>query len=485
MSGADSPKFTLIGGGLGGALLAAYLGKLGHAVELFERRPDPASGTTVGGRSINLALSVRGIEALREVGLAEKVLESAVPMRGRMIHDRKGGLHFQPYDQDPQRCIYSVSRGGLNGVTLAAAQALPNVQVRFNCRCENVDLDAPSAEIHDGATNQTIRTQGDVLIGVDGAFSAVRRAMQRLDRFEYSQTYLPHGYKELTIPPKGISGFALEPHALHIWPRRSFMMIALPNHDGSFTCTLFYHFDGPQSFAALRTDGDVQRFFDEQFPDAVPLMPALLTDFFQNPTGSMVTVRCAPWQYAGKVALLGDAAHAVVPFYGQGANAAFEDCFVLHECIRELAPDWRGVLERYEARRRPHAQALADLALTNFIEMRDKTGSRVFREYKRFERTMHRRLPGWFTPLYTLVSFTRTPYADAVRRARVQDRVVLGAIGAALWLVLTLLVALLGGWSWRVGGLWSLLLLCAAGLGLRLWHDRGRAALRGIGVRDP
>lgn len=415
------PRFTLIGSGLAGGLLAAYLGKAGYEVDLYERRADPNAGNFVGGRSINLALSTRGIAALERVGLAEEVLKHAIPMRGRMIHGPRGELHFQPYDKDPGCCINSIGRAALNSTTLRAAQVYPNVRVHFNHRCVEADLDRPSAKLVHTETQQPVDAAGDILIGVDGAFSAVRRSMQRLDRFNYSQDYLRHGYKELTIPPDAGGGFRMERNALHIWPRRRYMMIALPNPDGSFTCTLFYPFEGLESFAALGSDDEIRRFFDRSFPDAVSMMPTLLEDYHANPVGSMMTVRCGPWHLGGKVALLGDAAHAVVPFYGQGANAAFEDCIVLDECLREHAPNWERAFVEYERRRKPNCDALATLAVENFYEMRDKTASKTFRWRKRLERTLHACLPGVYTPLYTMVSFTRTPYAEAVKRARKQD----------------------------------------------------------------
>ena len=340
-------KFTLIGSGLAGGMMAAFLGRRGHEVDLFERRPDPTAGNLVGGRSINLALSTRGIHALQQLGIAEEVMRHAIPMRGRMIHDKSGDLHFAPYDRDPQKCINSIGRGALNTATIEAAQRYPGVRVHFNQRCTGVDLTTPEAHLFNTETNQPIVARGDAIIGVDGAFSAVRRSMQKLDRFEYSQSYLAHGYKELTIPPAPDGGWRMEKHALHIWPRRSFMMIALPNPDGSFTCTLFWEWEGPRSFATTTTDDDVRRFFDEEFPDAVPLMPALLEEYRENPTGSLVTVRCAPWHYQDKVALVGDAAHAVVPFYGQGMNAAFEDCVVLDECLAEWPNDRARAFAEY------------------------------------------------------------------------------------------------------------------------------------------
>ena len=427
------PKFTLIGSGLAGGMMAAFLGRRGHEVELYERRADPHAGNLVGGRSINLALSTRGIHALEQLGIADEVMRHAIPMRGRMIHEKTGELHFAPYDRDPNKCINSIGRGALNNATIEAAQRHANVRVQFNHRCTGVDLEAPSAQLLNTETNETVTTRGDAIIGVDGAFSAVRRAMQRLDRFEYSQTYLAHGYKELTIPPAADGSWRMEKHALHIWPRKSFMMIALPNPDGSFTCTLFWEFEGPRSFATTRTDEEVRRFFEEEFPDAVPLMPTLLEEFRENPTGSLVTIRCAPWHHGGKVALVGDAAHAVVPFYGQGMNAAFEDCVVLDECLAEFPDDRAHAFAEYFQRRKENADALADLAVHNFIEMRDKTASKRFRAKKKLDHFLEGALPGTYLPLYTMVSFTRIPYAEAAKRAERQDRIVYGGlIGLAI-----------------------------------------------------
>jgi kynurenine 3-monooxygenase len=274
----------------------------------------------------------------------------------------------------------------------------------------------------------------------------VRRALQKTERFDYSQTYLQHGYKELTIPPAPGGGFRIEKNALHIWPRKSFMTIALPNADGSFTVTLFWTFEGRNSFAAIQNEHDLQSFFADQFPDAVPLMPDLLHDYFHHPTGSMVTVRCSPWHIADRVCLLGDAAHAVVPFYGQGMNAAFEDVLVLSECMQRHKRNLTVAFSEYERLRKPHADALAELAVGNFIEMRDKTGSRWFRWKKKYEKALAKMLPGLFIPLYVMVTFTRIPYADAVRRARRQN---LGVLGVAIALMLLVLVLLARAALWR------------------------------------
>src|ERR1041384_5668931 len=409
------PKFVLIGSGLAGGLRAAYLGRRGYAVDLYERRENPRAGSMLEGRSINLALSTRGIHALEQIGIAKEVLQHAIPMRGRMIHEKSGALHFAPYDVDPNKHINSIGRAALNMTVIEAAQRSPNVRVHFNHKCTSVDLDDVVAHLETPSGNVTGR--GDAVIGVDGAFSAVRQSMQlKIDNFKYDESYLAHGYKALTISTAPNGAWQMEKNALHIWPQKSFMMIALPNPDGSFTCTLFWEFEGPRSFATTKTDDDVRRFFDEEFPDAVPLMPDLLDDFRNNPTGSLVTIRCAPWFYQDKVCLVGDAAHAVVPFYGQGMNAAFEDCVVLDECLAEFSQDRHRAYGEYFRRRKTNTDALADLALGNFIEMRDKTASKTFRAKKKLDHFLESALPGIYLPLYTMVTFTRIPYAKAKGR---------------------------------------------------------------------
>jgi kynurenine 3-monooxygenase len=445
-------KFVLIGSGLAGGLLAAYLGRRGYDVDLYERRADPREGNIGGGRSINLAISTRGIHALKQIGLAHEALQHAIPMRGRMIHPAGAGARtiFSPYDVDPKKCINSIGRAALNTTVIEAAQRYSNVRVYFNHKCTDVDLDGAVAHLEkiDGAVEaavsaanpKIIPAHGDAVIGVDGAFSAVRQSMQlHIDNFEYDESYLAHGYKELTIPPAADGSWQMEKNALHIWPRKSFMMIALPNPDGSFTCTLFWQFEGPRSFASTKSDDDVHRFFDEEFPDAVPLMPTLLEDFRQNPTGSLVTIRCAPWFYRDKVCLLGDAAHAVVPFYGQGMNAAFEDCIVLDECLEKFPDDRERAFAEYFSRRKENADALADLAIGNFIEMRDKTASKTFRAKKKLDHLLEAALPGIYLPLYTMVTFTQIPYAEAARRARLQDGIVRGGILLLVGICLLLL----------------------------------------------
>src|SRR5262245_61990839 len=346
-AGGGRGTVVLVGGGLGGSLLAILLGRAGYAVRGIEMRPDPRAGPPQGGRSINLALSARGLAALDRVGLAREILSLAVPMRGRMIHSQDGRTAFQPYGTSDDQVNNSVSRADLNIALLSAAERLPHVRLSFGQRFQAVDPEMGEVTALDAASGAPRTIQGDVVIGADGAYSAVRRQLAQQDRFDYQQSFLSHGYKELSIPPSHDGGFRLEKNALHIWPRGGFMMIALPNRDGSFTCTLFLPFERENGFAALATEADVRRFFDRHFPDAVPLMPDLARECLTHPTGSMVTIRCRPWHRGGRVGLIGDACHAVVPFHGQGANAAFEDCLVLDECIRRHAPDWEAVFAQF------------------------------------------------------------------------------------------------------------------------------------------
>jgi kynurenine 3-monooxygenase len=436
------PPVVVVGAGLAGALLGCYLGRAGRRVAVYEKRPDPRLGSAERGRSINLALSVRGIHALREIGLADEVLRQSVLMRGRMIHGRDGALTFQPYGKDDSEALHSVSRGGLNRLLVEAAARHESVRLFFDHRC--VGLDGRGAVEFLDEKQGPVTVAAEAVIGADGAYSAVRGWMQRRDGFDYSQQYLTHGYKELTIPAGPDGSYRVEKHALHIWPRGSFMMIALPNLDGSFTCTLFWPFEGPNSFAALRTAADVLAFFRDQFPDAVPLLPELAKEFLTNPTGSLVTIRCHPW-HAGRAVLVGDASHAVVPFLGQGMNAAFEDCTVLHQCLLEAKWDWESAFARYEALRKGNADALADLCIDNFVEMRDKVASPLFVLRKRLAVLLHALFPRWYLPLYTMIEFTRIPYADAVWRARAQNRAV-AAVAAGLVALLAGAVLLL----WRL-----------------------------------
>ncbi len=435
----------IIGNGLTGAFLGVLLSRQGWSVRVFERRGDPRAAGYQGGRSINLALSARGLGALRSAGLEEMVAErNLIPMPGRMIHARDGATTFQPYSKDQSDAINSVSRGGLNLTLMTAAAACPGVELVFDHPCVDADL-ASGHAIFRRTDGTLVRETADLIIGADGAFSAVRGAMQKTERFEYSQTYLGHGYKELHIPPAEAGGedrFAMHRSALHIWPRGGAMMIALPNRDGSFTCTLFWPFEGEHSFESLEgplasrvtnpTPAQRERVFDffkAQYGDAVPLMPTLVDDFFRNPTSSLVTVRCYPWQHAGRFVLVGDAAHAIVPFYGQGINCGFEDCVELAECLKRH-DDLREALGEYQTKRKPNADAIAEMALDNFVEMRDKVGRPEFLYRKRIEQALHAAFPGVLEPQYNLVSFSTVPYTQARQRGRELDRVIDAVVSA-------------------------------------------------------
>jgi kynurenine 3-monooxygenase len=414
---------TVMGAGLVGSLLSLYLARRGHAVQVFERRADPRRAGFAEGRSINLALSDRGWKALGGVGIANDIRQVGIPMSGRVMHDVQGNLTRQPYGHEGQ-AIYSVNRGHLNRRLLDLAEAQTGVKFHFGQQCLGIDLKGKSLRLRDTATQAEHTAPYARLFGTDGAFSAVRAALQRTDRFDYSQDFLDYGYKELTIAPGPDGAWQFEKNALHIWPRGQYLMIALPNLDGSFNCTLFFPFEGPESFAALQTPADVTAFFTRVFPDAVPLMPDLTEEFFAHPTASLVTIRCFPWKHDDDVLLLGDAAHAIVPFYGQGMNAGFEDCSVLDALLNEHGDSaWATVFAEFQARRKPNNDAMADLALYNFVEMRDRVADPRFLLQKKIEARFATQFPGHWTPLYSQVTFSDTPYAEAWAAGQRQDAI--------------------------------------------------------------
>ncbi len=436
-------RVLIVGAGLVGPLLAIYLARLGYSVRILDRRPDPRRVGSHGGRSINLALSARGLWGLAGVGLdAEVMRNEAIPMPGRMIHTlARPGIAsepvFQPYSADPNDAINAVSRGGLNMTLLNAAERETGVEIVFDRPCVDVDLEAPGGPEAVFATpSGEVRERADLIVGADGAYSAVRLRLLRTDRFDYAQSYLTHGYKELSIPSakdlgvEGYEGFAMPPHALHIWPRGGAMMIALPNRDRTFTCTLFWPFrdESGHSLEGLETDAQIRSFFRTHYPDAEPLMPNLCEEFRRNPNGSLVTVRCRPWTWRDRVVLVGDAAHAIVPFYGQGMNCGFEDCRILAECLARHGGCAAAALDEYQRSRKPDADAIAEMALENFVEMRDKVADPAFRYRKRVEQALHAMLPDRVQPQYNLVSFSTVPYSEARRRGReleaVLDRVI-------------------------------------------------------------
>ncbi|MEU4369699.1 FAD-dependent oxidoreductase [Micromonospora chersina] len=436
----EREEIAVVGAGLAGCLLACFLARRGYPVALYERRPDPRTGKVERGRSINLALSERGLDALRRIGLDQQVMADALPMRGRMIHPVDGEPQFQSYSVSGDRAINSISRGALNNALLDAATALPGVRIAFDHRL--VGLDPTSGEMTFETPQGKVTETASVVLGADGAGSAVRGQLLAYGAVTESLDFLDYGYKELTIPPIG-GEFALDPGTLHIWPRGTSMMIALPNPDRSFTCTLFWPTHGTQSFASLGSPAAIETYFATHYPDLVPLAPNLVDDYQHNPVGVLGTVRCTPWQVAGRVGLLGDAAHAIVPFYGQGANCAFEDVVELDRCLDECGDQWASALPLFQHRRQANAEAIARMALTNFVEMRDKVASPVFQTRKKIEHALERALPGRYVSQYELVSFSTTPYAEVRRRVRRQYGVV-GAVAAGALVALAGAAAALG-----------------------------------------
>ncbi len=416
----QAERISILGAGLVGSLLAIYLAKRGYRVDVYERRGDMRKNRMSAGKSINLALSERGWTALERVGIRKEIEDVAIPMKGRMVHNTDGTLSFQPYGKEGQ-AIYSVSRGGLNCTLMDCAEKFPNIQIFFNQKVEEVNLKEKyfKVEQEDGKIKDI---QYEKLFGADGAFSALRAALQRTDRFEYSQSYIEHGYKELTIPTHEDGSFKMEKNALHIWPRKNFMLIALPNLDGSFTCTLFFQFDGEESFSAINTREQAQAFFQKYFPDAIEKMPGYLDDFFSNPTSSLVTVRCYPWVFEDSACLIGDAAHAIVPFFGQGMNCGFEDCRIFDELMSQHK-DWSSLFQAYQKSRKSNADAIAHLALNNFIEMRDLVADPHFLSKKKIESRIAQLFPEQFISAYGMVSFTNIPYSEALHRGKQQNEV--------------------------------------------------------------
>ncbi len=417
----NEKKITILGAGLVGSLLSIYLSKRGFDVSIYERRSDMRKTTLSAGKSINLALSDRGWKGLKGVGIEEAIRKVAIPMTGRIMHNVKGEITSQQYGEAGQS-IYATSRGILNCTLMDEAEK-SGVKIYFDQRCTGVDLENSIAKFAD-SSNKTTEVKSRVIFGSDGAFSAARLQLQlSTDRFEYNQHYLQHGYKELIIPPAADGGFRMEKHALHIWPRGGYMLIALPNLDGSFTCTLFFPFEGNDSFATITTKEECLEFFERVFPDAVKLMPTLSEDFFGNPTGSLVTVKCFPWAFKDRVCLIGDAAHAIVPFYGQGMNCGFEDCSILDTLLEKYGDNWTLILDEFQKLRKPNADAIAELAVMNFIEMRDLVGSPKFLLRKKIEARIHEKYPQKWLPLYAQVTFSDIPYSDALNNGLKQDQI--------------------------------------------------------------
>ncbi len=412
-------RICVLGAGPVGALMSIFLARRGLHVTVYERRPDMRRIDIPAGRSINLALANRGINALQKVDVMTEISKHIIPMRGRMIHDEAGNVSLQPYGNKPEEVIYSASRGELNKILMNVAEAA-GVRIEFNQRCDSVDLADKKVMLVDESSGQSREERYEVIIGADGSGSALRKVITTLAGGEETEDILGHGYKELTILPGAKGEFLLDKNALHIWPRGGYMLIALPNTDGSFTATLFLPNEGKESFASLQSKKDVAAFFKLRFADAVPVLADLTGSFFQNPTGMLGTIHCFPWRYRGDAVLLGDAAHAIVPFHGQGMNAGFEDCVALDTCIERHGGDWSKVFAEYEAERKPNSDAIADMALENYIEMRDSVRDPKFLLKKELAWKLEELYPESFIPRYSMVMFHRLPYAEAYRRGKIQ-----------------------------------------------------------------
>ncbi|MBB6326823.1 kynurenine 3-monooxygenase [Algoriphagus iocasae] len=414
-------EITILGAGLIGSLMAIYLKRQGLDVTVYDKRPDKRKTPYFeGGRSINMALSHRGWKSLEQVGLKDKVLPLAIPMFGRKIHDEHGGTSFIPYGKKEQ-AIYSISRGKFNQLLAEEAENL-GAKFNFEHKCEEVNF--PSQEITFSTPEGPFKLQAPVIVGADGAYSALRLSMQKQVRFNYKQEYLTHGYKELTIPATAAGEFAMDPNALHIWPRGKFMLIALPNPDKSFTCTLFLPFEGTKvCFEKITDERDLKSVFSNYFDDAYQLMPDLVDEFFRNPTSALVNVDCYPW-VQGESLLIGDASHAMVPFYGQGMNCGFEDCYILNGLIDKLGTNsWDLVFEKFQKTRKRDTDAICQLAMENFIEMRDSVADPKFLLRKKIEAKLHELYPNDWIPLYTMVTFSDISYSEAYAQGKLQEAI--------------------------------------------------------------
>lgn len=422
----------IIGAGLCGSLLALRMAQRGYPVTLVEKRPDLRKVTLDAGRSINLALSDRGLKGLRLAGVEEEALKLSIPMKGRILHDAEGNTFLSRYSGRDNECINSISRPGLNALLLDTLETYDNVTLKFNLGCEQVDLEQATATFKNYNTGEKETYTGSVLFGTDGAGSAVRRSMFEHKKFlfSFSQQWLTHGYKELEIPPTEDGGFRMANNGLHIWPRGEDMLIALPNLDGSFTVTLFIPYeDSDYSFASLDTPEKVTAYFKKEFPDALELMPRLAEEFFENPTGTLGTIKCSPWSSYGKTLVMGDAAHAIVPFYGQGMNASFEDVLVFDAVLERFEGDWKRIFKEYEKERKKDTDAIADLAVDNFYEMKEHTASKLFQQKRKLEIAFEHELPTQYYSKYSLVTFNEDiSYSEAMKRGRAQDKAILNLL---------------------------------------------------------
>jgi len=414
----------LIGAGLTGPLLATYLAQQGYSVEIFERRPDMRKESISAGRSINLALSARGNHALKEVGLYDKIKPNTIPMKGRMIHDLNGNTHLQPYGQKENEVIFSVSRAQLNMELMTLAEETGNVTIQFNHQLLSADLEQNKLLFQLSDSLEEIELPFNRVIGCDGSASILRKSIVEKADIQYVKKPLGHGYKELTIPPLKSGKFRIEPNALHIWPRGNHMLIALPNNDCSFTWTLFFPMTGAASFETVKTEKDILDLFQSQFHDAIKLIPNLVEDFQKNSTGDLASVYCKPWHLGDKALLIGDAAHAVVPFFGQGMNASFQDCSTLAKLMGQNKNNWKTIFNTFSSVQVENGHAIADMAIENYLEMRDHVNDTEYKKRRNVELKLERMFPGQFIPRYSMVSFHQIPYAEVYQRGEKQFKII-------------------------------------------------------------
>ncbi|QCE40424.1 FAD-dependent oxidoreductase [Psychroserpens sp. NJDZ02] len=425
-------NILIIGAGLCGSLLALRLAQRGYTVNVYESRPDLRTTDISAGRSINLALSDRGLKAMRLAGVEDKVKPLCIPMHGRLVHDAEGNTFPSNYSGRDNEYINSISRGDLNGLLLTEADSYDNLTIHFNKKCNGIDIENNTATLYDYNTKEEFTVKGDVLFGTDGAGSSLRKSyyLERKFLFSYSQNYLTHGYKELEIPASAEGTHLISKDYLHIWPRGEYMLIALPNLDGSFTVTLFLSYDeGEYNFNNLTTEDTIKAFFTTQFPDALALIPNIVEEFANNPTGALGTVKCSPWHYQNKNVLLGDSAHAIVPFYGQGMNASFEDVTVFDSILEQHEGDWETIFKVYEKTRKQDTDAIADLAIDNYYEMRDHVANPIFKEKRVIEMALEKEFPNDYFSKYSMVTFKEDiPYYTAMTKGRAQDKAILNLL---------------------------------------------------------
>ena len=411
-------KIAVIGSGLVGSLLAIYLKKAGHTVHVYDRSPDIRK-INFSGRSINLVMSNRGWKTLEDIGLEDEIKKIGIPVDKRAIHVVDHDLNYQYYGKEGE-AIFSLSRGILNRKMIDLAEEA-GVEFFFEQKIWDVTLSTATLHIGETERGEWTEVNYDMVFGADGAFSRIRHRMQRQSMFNYSQEFLEIGYKELNIPANADGTHKLDKHSLHIWPRGKYMLMALPNLDGSFTCTFFMPFEGENSFESLKTIDDVTSFFTKNLPDTIDVIPKLAEDFFKNPTSTLVTMKCFPWTFEDKIALIGDACHAIVPFYGQGMNAGFEDITVLNEMMTKYGNDWKMIFSEYQKSRKPNADAIAELSYRNFMEMSSKTADEKFLLQKKIEKHFANKYPDKWIPLYSRVTFSHRPYAEALAIGDLQD----------------------------------------------------------------